>query len=181
MVAPIKISMTLDDFKGFIALPENEGRLFELINGEISEVMPGRTRTSEIGNRLIAAVYAFCKAHQLPCRTSGPDGAYNILGNVVAPDFAFKTTPTSDEYPDPIPPLWAVEVIFPTDKPEKIAEKRTIYINAGILYWELYPKSRLVQVYAPGKPMTTAGIDDTLDGGDALPGFALLVRELFEE
>jgi hypothetical protein len=34
-------------------------------------------------------------------------------------------------------------------------------------------------VYAPGQPVKTFGIDDTLDGGDVLPGFALAVREIF--
>ncbi len=44
---------------------------------------------------------------------SGADGAYDVLGHVLVPDFAYKPTHMSDDYPDPVAPLWAVEVISP--------------------------------------------------------------------
>ncbi len=50
----------------------------------------------------------------------------------------------SDEYPDPEPPLWAVKIISPTDKAVNIRTKREIYIEAGILYWEMYPDLKRV-------------------------------------
>jgi Uma2 family endonuclease len=37
------------------------------------------------------------------------------------------------EYPDPIPPLWVVEVISPNDKVVDIRKKRQRYLEAGIL------------------------------------------------
>lgn len=172
--------VTLEDFKQFVNQDENADRLFELINGEIVEVMPGRTRNSEIGHKLAIAVYLFCVARGIPCHTSGGDGVYNVQGHVLAPDFAYKRTPMSDEYPDPVAPEWAVEVISPTDKANKIREKREIYQHAGILYWEMYPDLKRIDVYAPGQPMRTYGIEDTLDGGSVLPEFTFPVRELFE-
>lgn len=174
----IQTRYTMEEFIEFVHLPENEDRLFELINGEIIDVSPGRTRFSETGHILAAAVRPFCTAHDLPCHTSGEAGAYNIMGNVVMPDFAYKRTPMSDEYPDPTPPEWAVEVISPTDKATDIRNKRQIYLDAGILYWEVYLQSQYIDVYAPGQPMKTLGINDTLDGGDVLPGFTLPVKEL---
>jgi Uma2 family endonuclease len=74
-----------------------------------------------------------------------------------------------------------VGVISPTDKPDDIRAKRLIYIEieAGILYWEVYPKSQSIDVYAPGKPLLTIGIDGVLDGGDVLPGLQIPVKELF--
>ena len=77
--------------------------------------------------------------------------------HVVAPDFAYKPTPTVAEYPDPQPPLWVAEVISPNDKATEINAKRRKYIEARILYWEMYPDERLIDVYAPGKPMMTCG------------------------
>jgi Uma2 family endonuclease len=172
--------VTLEDFKQFVNLDENADRLFELINGEIVEVSPGRTWNSEYGHEIAFAVRLFCREHGIPCRTSGGDGAYNVQGHVVAPDFAYKRTPMSKEYPDPVAPEWAVEVISPTDKAKNIREKREIYQHAGILYWEMYPDLERIDVYAPGQPMRTYGIEDTLDGGSVLPEFTLPVRELFE-
>jgi len=180
MVANIK-PMTIDDFERFIARPENADRLFELINGEIIEVSPGRTSNSSLEHTLAFAVRLFCKQHELIGYTSGGDGAYSVQGNIVAPDFAYKRTPMSDLYPDPDPPLWAVEIISPTDKAKAIREKRNIYVEAAILYWEMYPESRSIDVYPPGQPMKTMKIDDVLDGGDVLPGFKLAVKDIFED
>lgn len=170
--------MTLTEFQRWAMLTENAESNFELIHGEVIEVSPGRTSHSELEHLIAFAVRLFCRDTDLPCHTSGGDGAYAIQGHVVAPDFAYKHTPTSDFYPDPEPPLWAVEIISPTDKASDIRAKREIYRQAGILYWELYPKSRSVDVYAPGEPMRTVGIDGVLDGGAVLPGFMLPLRDL---
>jgi Uma2 family endonuclease len=172
-------AVSIDEFKQFVNQPENADDLFELINGEIIKVMPGRTNNSYRGHILTVAVHRFCDDHKLPCYTSGGDGAYRIGEDVVAPDFAYKRTPMSDDYSDPVAPLWAVEIISPTDKAADIRDKRQIYGRAGILLWEMYPQSKSIDVYAPGHAMRTHRIDDTLDGGDALPGFTLPVRDIF--
>lgn len=177
--SPPTRAYTFDEFEQFIALPENEDTLFELIDGEIIEVSPGRTINSEYRDLIAVAVHIFCRARSLPCHTSGGDGAYHIEGHVLAPDFAYKTTPMSNDYPDPVPPLWVVEIISPTDKASDIRKKRRIYRQAGILLWEMYPLETLIDVYAPGKPVQEFGIDDVLDVGDILAGFTLPMRELF--
>jgi Uma2 family endonuclease len=174
--------ITIDEFRDYVSQSENNDRLFELIDGEIIEVSPGRTSNSGVGHLIVIAVHPFCEQHDVPCYTSGGDGAYDIQGHVVAPDFAFKRTPLSNEYPDPIAPEWAVEIISPTDKPYQIRAKRQIYLRAKILYWELYPESQSIDVYAPGQPQPrTLGINDTLDGGDVLPGFTLPLKKLFKK
>ncbi|MBZ0279255.1 MAG: Uma2 family endonuclease [Anaerolineae bacterium] len=181
MALPQQRVWTIEDFQEFVGRPENDDRLFELINGEIVEKMPGRTSNSFLSMKLDRKVYPFCLQHNIPCYTSGGDGAYAIHGQVTAPDFAFKTTPMSDDYPDPVPPLWAVEIISPTDKAVNIRTKREIYIEAGILYWEMYPDLKRVDVYAPGQPLHTVGIDGILNGANVLPGFELPVKDLFTE
>lgn len=87
----------------------------------------------------------------------------------------------SEEFADPNPPLWVAEVISPTDRAEVVRYKRQIYCDAGILLWEIYRPLRLIDVYAPGQPVREFGINDTLDGGDVLPGFTLAVKALFAE
>lgn len=171
--------ITIEDFGYFIAQPENANRLFELINGEIIEVSPGRTNNSALEHILSYAVRLFCEKQNTPCYISGGDGAFDVRGNVVAPDFAYKHSPMSDEYPDPIPPEWAIEIISPTDKADDIRNKRNIYIEANILYGELYPKSQSIDVYEPGKPKRTIKVDGILSGGDVLPGFSITLKEIF--
>lgn len=173
--------MTIDQFREYVERPENSDQSFELINGEIVEVSPSRTRNAGFPMTIAIEVGIFCRERKLPCYISGADGAYDIQGSVVVPDFAYKTTPLSDDYPDTEPPLWVVEVISPTDTAPDIRAKRQIYIQAGILYWEMYSKSKSIDVYAPGQPTRTLGIDDVLDGGTVLPDFRLPVRDLFAE
>ena len=172
---------TIEEFLDFVAQHENGFTWFELINGEIIEVSPGRTRYSELGQRVTGAVYIFCNDKPIPCHTSGGEGAYQIGEHVVVPDFAYKRTPMSEDYPDPVAPLWAIEIISPTDKPRDIRNKRKVYADAEILLWEVHYLERRIDVYAPGKPMQSLGIDDMLDVGDILPGFTLPVRYIFGE
>jgi Uma2 family endonuclease len=172
--------MTLEEFIVFANLPENENRNLEFINGKVVEMSPSRSRNSELGDVLVFEVRLFCRDHNLPCHTTSGDGAYNIEGNTIAPDFAYKLTDMSyDEYPDPVAPLWAVEIISPTDLAIDIRNKREIYLRAGILYWEIHYPSRSIDVYAPGQPVKTYKMGDVLDGGDILPGFTLAVEKLF--
>lgn len=180
MAASLQKVFTIKEFQGFIEQPENVDRMFELINGEVVEVSPSRTRNSELALIIASLVRPYCREHNLPCHVSGADGAYNILGNVIAPDFAYKATPMSDEYPDPVPPLWAVEVVSPTDKAPDIRDKRQIYLDARIQYWEIYPRSQSIDVYVPGQSVLTVGLEEVLDGGQVIPGFTLSVKELFE-
>ncbi|MBZ0275445.1 MAG: Uma2 family endonuclease [Anaerolineae bacterium] len=170
---------TISEFETFIARTENADRLFELVNGEIVEVSPGRTRYSEISHLIAFAVRLFCQEKGIPCHTSGGDGAFWIDGHTIAPDFAYKSTPMSDSYPDPVPPEWAVEVISPTDRAADIRAKREIYRQADILLWEVYPQLQKVDVYAPDHSIHELGMNDTLDGGTVLPGFKIAVKDIF--
>jgi Uma2 family endonuclease len=171
--------MTLEEFIAFAHLPENEERNFELIDREVVEMSPSRARNSELGDVLSFEVRTFCKQHNLPCHTAGRDATFNILGNVIAPDFVYKPTEMSWDYPDPIAPLWAVEMISPSETAANIRDKREIYLRAGILYWEVYYPKRRVDVYAPDQPVKTYKMGDVLNGGNVLPGFTLEVAVLF--
>lgn len=171
--------MTIEEFIVFATSPENEARNLEFINGEVVEVSPGRSTYSKVAIVLAAVVYNFCQEHNLPYNASGSEGAYRIGDNTIAPDFAYRSADLINEYPDPVPPQWAVEVISPTDKAEAIREKREMYLRADILLWEVYYPSRSVDVYAPGQPKKTYSMGDELDGGDVLPGFKLEVAKLF--
>jgi outer membrane lipoprotein-sorting protein len=55
------------------------------------------------------------------------------------------------------------------------------YVGAdGRLVWIVDPDADQVIVVTPPNAFHVLGCDDTLDGGDVLPGFACKVAELFE-
>ena len=60
--------------------------------------------------------------------------------------------------------------------------KRQDYFTAGVeLYWEIDPTARIVAAYTSITDVATLTIADTLDGGSVLPGFTLLLQDLFAE
>jgi len=167
------------EFIAFALSPENENRNLEFIDGEIIEMSPSRARNSALGHLLSHKVRTFCEHHNLPCDTAGGDATFNVLDNLIAPDFAYKPTEMSWDYPDPVAPLWVAEMISPSETASEISDKRQIYLRAGILYWEIYYPKRRVDVYAPGQPPKSYFMGDVLNGGDVLPGFTLAVSDLF--
>jgi Uma2 family endonuclease len=57
-----------------------------------------------------------------------------------------------------------------------------LYRRAGVpLVWWIYPERRAVVVFRAGQQAAELGKGDELDGGEVLPGFRLLVAEIFAE
>ncbi|MFN0094380.1 MAG: Uma2 family endonuclease [Dehalococcoidia bacterium] len=74
-----------------------------------------------------------------------------------------------------------VEGISKSEKGVDILEKVTSYLDAGVrLVWLLYPQTRIVMVYRPGRSVSMLGPGDTLTGEDVAPAFALSVEKIFE-
>jgi Uma2 family endonuclease len=85
----------------------------------------------------------------------------------------------ADQYFTEVPVLVA-EVISPSESAEYIAEKVNDYLTGGAqLIWLLFPRTRMVQIHQPGRPMQVLTGDALLTGGDVLPGFSTALANLF--
>ena len=81
----------------------------------------------------------------------------------------------------PLAPDLAVECIALTDLQYDIDEKLHRYLDAGTQQvWTVYPHNRSVVVWTPDYWGRILREQDTLVGGDALPGFHMLVAEIFK-
>lgn len=176
--------VTVGEFERFIAQPDNRERRFELIHGEIVEkAMPTQTHGRLAANYVIEL------------------GIYlkqNPLGFV---EIEVRYRPEGDRYNDRLPdvsivldaatpavvkgavdkmPDIAVEVKSPDDSLTKLREKIAFYLangtKLGLLF---YPEKRLLEVYPVGEDAYTLTENDTLEGGDLLPGFSVPVRDFF--
>ncbi len=79
------------------------------------------------------------------------------------------------------PPTLAVEVVSPDDLASDVHAKVQHYLEAGTLQvWVLWPQQRSLTVFDPNGSARGIGPDAHLDGGDVLPGFSVLVGELFD-
>lgn len=81
----------------------------------------------------------------------------------------------------PCAPDLAVEVISPSEAAADVNRKATEYFEAGArLVWVVYPDMRQVVVCRTARESVALSGDDTLDGGEVVPGFACRMAELFE-
>ena len=55
-----------------------------------------------------------------------------------------------------------------------------MYIESGVRQiWAIYPKAKVVRIIRPDGAETRLQLSDMLDGDDILPGFRLVVADIF--
>ncbi len=65
--------------------------------------------------------------------------------------------------------------------PQEMDRKLREYFEAGVkLVWYVYPQTRTVHVYTAPEDVLELGEDQTLEGGDVLPGFTVQIRDWFQ-
>jgi Uma2 family endonuclease len=178
---------SLSEFEALAALPENASLLLELVNGEIVQKMPTEFHALIAGNFFVF-LRDFVRPRGLgrvlfEVRHRHPADPRNAR----IPDVSFTRAeclqPIVVEGPVLLIPDLCVEVQSPNDTPKAMREKAAFYLaNGAQIVWLAYTKKRRMveALYADGEfDIFTEG--DTLTAGDLLPGFAVLVKNLFEE
>lgn len=160
-----------------------DGSKYELVDGEI-RVSPGGARHSEVSVRLAARLLAFATEHHLGHAFDSSAGFRLPGGNVRSPDVSFVAAGRfpNDRVPDDfgnLAPDLAVEVVSPGDRPRHVLDKVGEYLEAGVrLVWVIDPRRARAVVYRSLSEIRELGPDDTLDGGDILPGFRCRLGEI---
>ena len=172
---------TVDEFEELLKLPENAGRLLELIDGEIVEKMPTEEHGSialNIGAELRAYLRTIRKG------IAGTEVRYQTgkdERNSRLPDISIRIANrplVKDGAVIGMPDL-AVEIKSPDDSLKEMREKAEYYLANGTqIVWLVYPHQRCVEVYTLDT-IELLCADDVLTGGDLLPDFSLSVAEIF--
>lgn len=162
--------------------------LYEIVNGNVVEISPMGmlagtlanflaffinfySMPRKLGTALVEALYCFHPAR--PQRR--PDVSF-----VSAEQWSGALTGDTDPPSLYLIPLMAAEVISPSNTFAEIEEKRLEYFEAGIaLVWVIHPLQRTIHVYDSPSSCRILSMDDTLDGGTAIPGFQIKMEELF--
>jgi Uma2 family endonuclease len=77
-------------------------------------------------------------------------------------------------------PELVVDFILAANTVNEMEIKLNDYFDANVrLVWYVDPKTETIAVYTSPDAKTTLTINDTLDGGDVLPGFSLPLKKLF--
>ena len=173
---------TLTEFFEFIKKPHNAARHFEWINGEVVEVVASGY-ASRVAARFVRYIDTFADEHDLGAVTTA-DGGYMISGKPYIPDVAFMSNkrqpiPEYFEGYNILAPDLVVEVLSPGNTETEITTKVVNYLNAGVMVWLADPEKQTVIVYHSGQDPVMLTVDDMLEGGAALPGFGVMVQNLF--
>jgi Uma2 family endonuclease len=167
-------------------LPPDQSR-GELIQGEFFSMSPAGHSHGSIASNILLFIAAFVREHKLG-KTYAAETGFILARNpdtVRAPDAAFvQTERLADQSPSGFfegAPDLAVEVISPSETVDEVESKVIDYLEAGSrLVWLIYPRTQTVTVYRSLTDIEILTIEDTLTGGEVLPGFSVSLKEIFE-
>lgn len=165
-------------------LPEDERG--ELIGGEFLPMTPVDPDHGDAVGALIEALRRWTRTgHPGVVGTEigfTPAGAAGVL---LGPDVSFYrdgVLPPRGQrkgFATP-PPVLAVEVLSPGNSATGMAEKVDLYLAHGVLVvWVVDPRRATVVVHTPDGLARRLALGDTLEGGEALPGFSLPLADVF--
>jgi Uma2 family endonuclease len=172
--------VTLDDLE---QLPD-DGSIYEVVGGVLFKMPPTKPEQGIIIATIAALLHNFNHGKSLGYIFTGSGVQLtDVPLHLRAPDVAFVSTArfkrTERGYAEDAPDL-AVEVISPSERLGYMRKKLQDYFsNDVVLVWFVYPAARVIEVYTSPDAFTTLTMDDMLDGGAVLPGFAVKVQEIF--
>lgn len=171
----------------FWELPDRPDIRLELVDGEVVEVQGKSMLQASIIGCIFTIIHAFARQHKLGrAFVGGP--SYLLLSDpdtLRIPDVSFiprermpEGRPTTTYMT--VPPGLVVEVVSPSNSALELRRRTRDYLAAGVdVVWVVWPEEQSVSVYLGSMTPLELTADDTLDGGDLLPGFSAKVAELF--
>ncbi len=174
-----------DAFMQMQHLPEYRGNEYELIDGEMVEMVAPGGIQGVLAGRLFGFIDRFAWEGELGITTV--ESGYRTPQDrqqVLRPDVAYTSY---DRAPSPIPrglmpvmPDLAVEIASPSDSLPSLRAKAQLYLRNGTrLVWLVFPDDQGIEVHSISGERQSLGVEDTLTGGDVLPGFQLELKRLF--
>jgi Uma2 family endonuclease len=173
--------------KDVLEIERREGRTCELVDGVLVEKAMG-LQESFLAMWLGYLLNQFLAKHTIGF-VAGADGTLRLWpGLVRIPDVCFISW---DQLPKrkipkkPIPDLYpdlAVEVLSRKNTKAEIDRKLQEYFRSGTrLAWVVDPRKRTVRVHTAPDQFRLLTEDQSLDGGDVLPGLSLSLRDVFAQ
>jgi Uma2 family endonuclease len=159
----------------------------ELIRGEVKRMSPGGGTHGKLCLKVGAVLLGFVEARD-PGDVFGAETGFTVEhdpDSVLGTDAAFVTKERLQSVQDPdkflpFAPDLAVEVLSKSNTVAEMDEKIALYFAAGTrLVWVINPRRRTAAVYSSPTEVRILAEQDSLDGGEVLPGFSYELSKLF--
>lgn len=180
MTTIMKGAATIGDL---VRIPK-DGRKHELVEGRIL-VSPAGMRHARTSGRILHVVATYLEDNPIGEVYADNVGIILPNGNLRSPDVTFvrhEKLPGGESpaaFGELVPDL-AVEVLSPEDDMNAVIAKVGEFLDCGApLVWLADPDQRTVTVYRSLSDSRRLTAEDTIDGGDALPGFRCRVGRFF--
>jgi Uma2 family endonuclease len=165
----------------------DDGFRYELVKGELRKMAPAGHTHGRIAARLTWQLAQYVEAHKLGAVYAAETGFLlsSHPDTVRAPNVAFVSRARIETAGDvegywPGAPDLAIEVVSPSDTYVKVEEKVIEWLEAGTrMVLVVNPRNRTVTVHRALTDITMLTEQDTLAGGDILPGWSIKVDTLF--
>lgn len=178
--------MTVDEYWEFVNRPENADRFFELRRGELIELSRPKKPHGIVCAQVISLLIRYAEVRGVGYVECNDTGVVleEELGTVVGPDVAYFTDLATFDEVSPkwseTPPVLAVEVLSPSDRPSQVNEKVQDYLAGGVrVVWVVDYEERKVTVYRHDRTHVVLRESATLTGDPDLPGFECPVAAVF--
>ena len=181
---PMSPARTITD-EELLQLPR-DGNKYEVVDGELV-VSPGAgVPHEELVIKLAVRLGAYVEAQRLG-HVLGSSTMYVLpSGNKRCPDLSFVAAGrlhapgVSQVFPELSPDL-AVEVVSPSDSPQRVLDKVGEYLEAGVrLVWVIDPQHRRAVIHRALSSAEQINADGVLAGEDVVPGFSCRLSEILE-
>lgn len=178
------VRYTIEDLAAF----PDDGRLRELVDGRIVEWDVPSWQHGLFETELASILRNFAREHHLGLVASGEvmsrlrGSRHNARGSDI--EFRRRGHIPRDDANAPATltvPDMVVEIVSPSDRADLVLEKIQGWRSSGVqLLWYVNPLTGDTTVYQ-GDRVTYVSAEETLDGGDVLPGFRIRLRDLLND
>jgi Uma2 family endonuclease len=175
--------MTADDL---LRMPD-DGFRYELVKGELKKMAPAGHWHGRVTINITTPLAQHVRAHNLGTVYAAETG-FKLASDpdvVRAPDVAFIRRERVEEVGNiegyrPGAPDLAVEMVSPSYSYTDVQEKVFDWLEAGTrMVLLIIPRKQAVIVYRSLTDIITLTENDTIDGGDVVPGWTMAVGEVF--
>jgi Uma2 family endonuclease len=179
---PLKLDIDLTDEQFFQLCQNNRDLRFErTATGQLIIMPPTGSETSDRNAELTYQLRAWSRQNHLGKSFDSSGGFKLPNGAERSPDASWvhkdrwnRLTPSEKEKFAPLCPDFVVELMSPSDSPEKTRLKMQEYMENGArLGWLINRRQQQVEIYRPNQEVEILQNPQSLSGEDILPDFTL--------